>query len=117
MNTSEVLDKAADEIQRRGWVQGGYDDALGLCLESALSLAHDGTVGAAAWEVANTCPAGLAVRSYLQLGAEWRHSCSDSLWNWNDCRDTSSEVIEVLRAAAMVERTREAAEQVAEVSA
>jgi len=48
MNASELLLKAADELESRDWLQGrlfelnGNDDVTGLCAIGALCLADDG---------------------------------------------------------------------------
>lgn len=108
MNTSEVLNRAADLIQERGWTAGPIGWGVGessLCIEGALSAAsvvswHDDV------RTFRACPAVRAVQGYL--GTE------DALWQWNDAWDgrgdfvrTQSEVIEVLRAAAVIEAARE----------
>lgn len=41
-----VLDKAADEIERRGWTVGEYEDEDGsVCLLAAMELAYVGMIG------------------------------------------------------------------------
>ena len=75
--TSEVLNRAADLIEERGWTQG--------------------TQG---WKVDG---------AFLD---------TDEPWKWNDTRGrTASEVIEVLRATAVIEAARETEAAHAEVSA
>lgn len=107
MRTSEVLNRAADLIERRGWLTGSYDAAReGICLESAIAFAHNGTAGLDAWLVANECPAGRAVREYLGM-AEWGQESSTSLWVWNDSQGAATAVIEVLRATALIEAAKE----------
>lgn len=106
MLTSEVLDLAADKIRERGWTQGlggwpgwGPDDAL--CLEGGImaALGYDEETPERLYR---GCPAFGAVRDYLGLG-------DDFLFPWNDASGrTQQEVIEVLRAAAAVERAKEA---------
>lgn len=133
MLTSEVLDRAADEIERRGWVQGSgwnLDSGGPTCLEGAIATVLE-------WDrdmpmsfgALSACPAGQAVRAYLDMNpkiGEAREWCTGSgaatacapLFYWNDTPGrTAAEVIEVLRAAAMVERTREAAAVAEAVSA
>src|SRR5205085_1256462 len=60
MNTSEVLNRAADLIEERGWTHGsGWDDIGGpLCLEGAIFAAAQAPVH-------SRCPAYYAVRDYL----------------------------------------------------
>jgi hypothetical protein len=104
MKTSEVLDLAADMIEKRGWVQGteGWGGVSApLCLEGGIlaALGHPAFVGITHKEMW-ACPAYRAVQDYLEYDRE--------LWWWNDTYGrTKEEVIEVLRAAAAVERTKE----------
>lgn len=121
MNTSEVLDRAADEIERRGWSQGtGWfprsDESTPVCAEGALRLAcgFGGGVGLdGAWfDLASKRAACDALSAYLtDRFPECINQVTGAVipFSWNDARSrTQAEVIEVLRAAAMVERTREA---------
>ena len=92
MNTSEVLNTAADLIEERGWHQGG--DGFGpdgqLCVINALYTAgrkdwHE------AWE-----------RTKEHVGIQY------ALDEWNDAEGrTAVEVVAVLRAAALVEAAKE----------
>lgn len=119
--TSEVLNRAADLIESRGWVQG----SAGMIIATDSPLCLQGAIGAAAgmaespdarhssgapvydYLVTQTCPAGDAVRAYLGYGKPWM---------WNDHHErTATEVIEVLRAVAVIEAARE--ESRAEVTA
>ena len=122
--TSEVLHLAADEVQRRGWTVGnsgwmGAGWAGPVCIEGAIDAALGGvrdTDPHAFW----TCPAYRAVAAYLGvvgIGGPRR-----SLWWWNDAYDedgryirTAAEVIEVLRATAAIEASREDAALLAEI--
>lgn len=108
MNTSEVLNRAADLIEEHGWGQGS--PAMlgegGLCAMGALGLATWGEV-TDRYEAIHHCPAGQAVANYIgdQPGLLSGH---DRIWDWNDKPGrTASEVIEVLRAAAVIEAARE----------
>jgi hypothetical protein len=112
--TSEVLNRAADLIEERGWIQGPFGMRTvtrELCLEGAVRLASGGQTtsdGALLHYLASApCPAGNAVIAYLGEGEPW-------LWNDEPGR-TAAEVIEVLRAAAVIEAARE--QKMAEVSA
>jgi hypothetical protein len=115
---SDVLHKAADLIEKRGWAEGepGWGTYGGdgpLCLEGGI-IAAASAQGQIGRVLIDNCPAAAAVHEYLQLGAR-------ELWEWNDvsefyARDTGTpistsrtqaEVIEVLRAAAAIERARE----------
>lgn len=117
MKTSEVLDLAADEIQRRGWLQAAEANAAGftawgggagsnkpVCLEGGIMAAMGIAIGDDDIPPAgfSKCPAYLAVHDYLNLTG------STMVFHWNDTDGrTAEEVIEVLRAAAAVERTKE----------
>lgn len=110
MLTSEVLNRAADLIEERGWVQGngGFDGSAGLCLEGGI-FAASGLGWTVAAEMAareGTCPAYEAVLNHLSIGGD--RSYGGRLWLWNDKpARTAAEVIEVLRAAAAIEQARE----------
>lgn len=109
MRTSEILDLAADKIQQQGWTKGsagwpGIPEHKGegskLCLEggimAAMGVVWDPGSGR---EVFTHCPAYAAVQEYLEWGP---------LYAWNDSYATGeAQVIEVLRAAAAVERAKE----------
>lgn len=123
MNVSDTLNLAADLIEERGWARGeegwsvptddgGRSNDGPLCLEGAIAAAMGKVAniggGDGIWpDEINTCSAGAAVRAYLA----WH----PSIWlcGWNDQSDrTATEVVEVLRATALIEsaREREAAE-------
>lgn len=114
LKTSELLDRAADLIQERGWTQGplgwGYYDKSGpLCLEGGILAAYG--LDRQDSETIAQCPAYKAVKEYL---GDRLYGLTDfvswELWVWNDSAiRTKDEVIEVLRAAAAVERTKEEA--------
>lgn len=111
MNTSEVLYRAADLIEERGWVKAvGWENGQGepLCLEggimAASGLTNRDIYGArdplSRWAA---CPAYRAVSDYL--------GTTDLLYLWNDQRNrTATEVIEVLRACAVIEAAKENAD-------
>jgi hypothetical protein len=130
MRTSEILNKAADLIEERGWGQGGatWFGMGGLCLEGAIGAAMGRKVNQSGRpdnidpdELNFSCPAGLAVRAYLEMeldqsAAEHKNALTPVskragywLCHWNDKpARTAEEVIEVLRAAAVIEQAREA---------
>lgn len=126
MKTSEVLDKAADEIERRGWVQGtgwlspASSPADPVCLEGAIMAAigmridEDESVDDTQFTPLVTCPAYRAMTDYLgrlPVTANPSGFEGQPLYWWNDEDAVDADhVVEVLRAAAMVERTKEAAE-------
>lgn len=124
MLTSEVLNKAADLIEERGWKSGGgwqyadqlYDD-MPMCLEGGIQAAtglHFASIAcdvtAAELTALRTCPAYRAVVEYLDADLP--------LFNWNDESErTAEQVIEVLRATALIEAAKENAETREQVSA
>lgn len=105
---SETLNTAADLLQERGWVGRGdgwdwHGSGGPVCLEGAIYAAlgrpaHWLGGGWTSKEI-NDCPAGEAVRRHIET--------ADALWHFNDTRRTAAEVIEVLRAAAVIEEARE----------
>lgn len=114
LKTSDVLDLAADAVQMGDWTQytGWTERDGGICLEGGILAARGGTTS----REANNCPVGQAVREYLGLtptydpDSFWESGDPNApLYNWNDADGrTKEEVIEVLRAAAAVERVKEA---------
>lgn len=111
--TSEVLDLAADTIQRYGWGTGPNawtnHDGAGYCLEGAIAAAMSLTIGTLfrGGSRLQECPAYQAVEEFL-AEPEFKRQ----LWWFNDRVAKSEEdVIAVLRAAAAVERVKESAEQ------
>lgn len=114
MNTSEVLNKAADLIEERGWIQGptGWIIADGgpLCLEGGIYAALGDVRGWFRSEI-EACPAYQAVEAYV--GDHFM-----GLWQWNDDHDrTAEQVIATLRAVALIEAAKENAETPERVSA
>jgi len=119
MPTSEVLNRAADLIEERGWGQGGGTWAAcegAICIDEAVARAL-GFTGCNAFpsqggiwpqDLDETAPS-VAIREYLDFHGY-------NLYHWNDSPGrTASEVIEVLRACAVIEASRE--REAAEVSA
>lgn len=123
MNTSEVLNKAADLIEERGWAAGGgwitsvtVDQVTPVCLEGgvmgAMGLVAPPRLSNADLVGLWTCPAYKAVSDYLGLDSTPRTDVdgepTEPLWRWNDHTSRSaSEVVEVLRATALIEQARE----------
>ncbi len=111
MNTSEVLNRAADLIEERGWVRGegwpgqevyGGADNTQLCLEGAIMAALGIDMTATLGGELRECLAYQAVHRHLELDPMRR------LYTWNDHPSrTAGEVVEVLRAAAVIEAARE----------
>jgi hypothetical protein len=128
MKTSEVLNRAADVIQRDGWYQGGYspdaDKAMTtlvgrpVCALGAIHVAADEWLlwfeDLQCWAGGRT-PVTDVVAKILA-----RHIDHPDLFipAWNDHEGrTAAEVIEALRAAAIIEAAREDAAAPVEVSA
>lgn len=112
MNTSDILNKAADLIEQRGWRRSewGLDsDTAPLCVEgaicAAMGLTNHGEIDR------QSCPAYVAVKTHL--GARCRNdvvpdAADAEVWAWNDTvAESAAEVIEVLRATALIEAARE----------
>jgi hypothetical protein len=115
--TSEVLNRAADLIEERGWSQGtGWclngDQGGPLCLEGSIRVA-------AALDILVARPVLNVVRDYLTDTRPLDINAFAGYvipFSWNDAYDrTAAEVVEVLRAAAVIEAARE--QKMAEVSA
>lgn len=121
MQTSEVLNRAADLIEERGWGQGAETwahraEITGpLCLEGGVMAA----AGVAHWQLYTECPAFRAVAVYLdRTPMPKSRDAADQVWYWNDQRDrTAAEVIEVLRACAVIEAAKEQETAPVEVTA
>ncbi len=107
MHTSEVLNRAADLIEERGWSScsgwpgeeeyGGPSDGH-LCLEGGIMAA----LGMTFKDRRTSGPAMNAVREHLAIPA------GHALFCWNDLPDrTQHEVIAALRGAAVIEAARE----------
>lgn len=118
MKVSETLNKAADLIEERGWGTGhqswANDPALPVCLEGAIGAAMGLTVNdlrsGSGIDPADLqlCPAGAALREHLSGWFNARGSKVAWLCHWNDADGrTADEVIEVLRACALIEEARE----------
>jgi hypothetical protein len=114
VKTSEVLNRAADLIEERGWAKGplawGDDGAHPLCLEGGIiaALGGKGWKLDRAWQEAFwTCPAYQSVAAYVDHDVSFDQSTpKQPLWEFNDDH-SAAEVIEVLRACAVIEQARE----------
>jgi hypothetical protein len=102
-------------IEERGWATGSSawgspGGSAALCLEGGIVAALGVNLDdARAHREFEQCPAYRAVQSYLDLDTE-RHEdgwAEDPLWRWNDRHGSAAEVIEVLRATAVIEAARE----------
>jgi hypothetical protein len=109
MQTSEVLNKAADLIEERGWSPRGNNGAwhpkpgstTPLCVEGALRLA----AGRRDQDALDALSGYLNDR-YPECFNPFSGRVLPFSWNDRTGR-TSSEVIEVLRACAVIEASRE----------
>lgn len=120
MNTSEVLNAAADHIERRGWTGASGTDSevtkrawypdpeavYPVCAEGALRLANGGL---------RANDAIKALKVYLHdRYPECVNSVSGEVvvFSWNDAPGrTADEVIAALRAAAVIEAAKETADR------
>lgn len=122
MNTSEVLNKAADLIEERGWATGncGMATTGPACLEGAIAAVIGSPV---------TTKVGMKWSpNDLADGAEFYAYCNDlndhpafkamlvhldrriNLYVWNDYQTSGEVVVEALRAAAaLIELAKETA--------
>jgi hypothetical protein len=117
LRTSEVLNRSADLIELDGWFQNGYApaqsvngvsmDGLPVCAMGAIyrangtPLAWSGDLGCWNGVIHDDPPAALALASHL--GGPSVH-----IPRWNDALgQTQAEVIETLRAVALIEASRE----------
>jgi hypothetical protein len=114
MQTSEVLNKAADLIEERGWSQGtGWHTALAdsvpVCAEGGIWCATETDNNRRDYAALRAAKG--AFRAYLtDRFPEHIHPNAGCVigWSWNDDPErTAAEVIEVLRAAAVIEQARE----------
>jgi hypothetical protein len=98
MNTSKVLNEAADLIERDGWWSQNPNAPRGgvrpQCASNAIS------------DVSTDILAQYAFSTYLT------GECSlSAIWDWNDADDRDgTQVVEALRAAALIEAARESQE-------
>ena len=100
MQTSDVLNKAADHIQQYGHhkgaaLGGGHWSTASACTIGAISIA-----GTDAGGERNTVELAALAAMICHLGT--------GLVGWNDAPErTASEVVEALRAAALIEAAKE----------
>ena len=91
MKTSEVLNTAADIIEKQGWWQDGRD-AVGVCASNAIARASE--IG---YHPAHE-------RFIDHIGGVKLQD----IFDWNDAPGrTAAEVVETLRAAAVIAEARE----------
>ena len=120
LSTSEILNKAADAIEERGWAIGGdgWNSRARepLCLEGGIQAALDMQWSTITVEQQlsldgfKICPAYKAVQEYLELKEDPITQSGHELWRWNDNQaEDEAHVIRVLRAAALIEVSKEEA--------
>lgn len=110
LSTSEVLNKAADLIEQRGWTTGDHgwdwhrDATTPLCLEGGILAAMGIPAQGGAIARNQKCDAYRAVKDYLVSTGDL--PAGEHLWRFND--DSAEErVVGVLRATALIEAARE----------
>lgn len=92
MRTSEVLEKAAEEIERSGWNQGSFYRGTSCCLLGAIGRVTKNDIASE----------DSAIAAFVMLSGIGHPS------KWNDAPErTAAEVIAALRAAAAQARTSE----------
>ena len=115
MNTSDMLYRAADLIEERGWTKEGgwFAESLPadapLCAQGALRLAaHEATSDHEEWR-----------RLYFDVlkPAVAEHVGESIVFVWNDRQTSAAPVIEGLRASAVIAAAREEKAALVEVSA
>lgn len=107
MRTPELLEKAADILEERGWFRGGYQDPHGsaVCLIGALSIAAGLPANAlGTWDKDND-PDAIA-RVHFAIEAFERDLDTEvDVSDWNDeLAETALEVTTTLREVAAFER-------------
>lgn len=119
LKTSEVLDLAADVVEQRGWTTGTWNntrEGAPVCIEGGIAAAiglgfNLGEVGDAEYQAFRQCPAYVAVSEYLGIEEGFLYSWNDDVLRADENEivhaHSQAEVIEVLRAAAAVERAKE----------
>jgi hypothetical protein len=96
MLPSEILEKAAEELEKHGWTKGHFGTAKGpKCASGAIRFVSTGRPSNYPWNSREASQALLELeRSLPQMG----HS---TLVSWNDApRRTAKQVIELFRKTA-----------------
>lgn len=105
MQPSECLDKAADLLRNRGWIQGSYRNKHGFCLVGSLIYVSKYYSGACDGTLSDAKTAHHLLEQYCTYGKNHINPAS-----WNDIPGrTKQEVLTLLRNAADVERIKEQA--------
>lgn len=116
MKTSEILDKAADVIEQRGWWRGDYRPGLAelkrlgvteaacpVCLLGGLNVAVGNSPSEPIYRESNPDAFAAARALADHLGVPITTSATSLGDDWND-QQTAEEVVRELRAAAASER-------------
>jgi len=107
--TADVLDDAADLIERYGWTVGHYGDEVnGFCSMGAILRASDHirlSRGSVLWEIDDDVTNGAIKALGVQLGCDVTSYGQESVMNrvafWNDTEAGDKQVVlDTLRAAA-----------------
>lgn len=117
MKVSEILDKAADVIERRGWWQGDYMpdinerqrrdvtvDSCPVCLLGGLNVAVGNAPDEPIHDKSNPDAFAAAFALAVHLDIPLSVSATSLGDDWNDRQRTAEEVVRELRAAAASER-------------
>ena len=97
MNVSDYLNKAADIIEEKGWIQGDFETEDGVCVNRAITLVTWSDRGRP-MDIELSDQVRRALREYLS-------SAPLSLYKWNDKPGrTKEEVLAALRGAAEATR-------------
>lgn len=106
MNTADILDRAADLIEERGWNQGWYvNECGGLCAVGAMYTAAgvELPVGAEFPDIPDEV-SNAVLRAFRVFGDHVKRLASA----WNDAPGrTKEEVVSTLRAAAQAARAEQ----------
>lgn len=108
MKTSELLRKAADEIRRRGWYQGGYgsdisEEGFGSCKVCSLGAVNAASYNGDPWN-------GMLFKDTARERAILllEESAGGTLPHWNDAPGrTVEEVLDVFEKAAQAAELEE----------
>jgi hypothetical protein len=109
MTPDEILDRAADLIDERGWCQGTYQDSAGgLCIDAATAVAAMGRLDILrAIKNSSFVDATLAVVEAVDA----------TTFKWNDAPErTQEEVTSTMRAVAITLRARRIDEKLRELA-
>lgn len=107
MKTSEILNRAADDLERFGWCVANWwpEPTAPACVEGAMKRV-------CSRDIEDYSPH----TSYFPAKAAFRAHVGTYGWVWNDAPGrTKEEVIEALRACAVIEAAKESSSASIEV--